>query len=94
MPKSDTIVSNVTNSKPGSVELEREEFDMGRSKLNGGKWNDGTPDLISPRKKNLTTKIVSPLHTLKVKSVTTGEIERVISVELERICNNATKDNS
>lgn len=37
MPKSDTIVSNVTNSKPGSVELEREEFDMGRSKLNGGK---------------------------------------------------------
>lgn len=51
VPKSDNIVSNVTNSKPGCgpVELETEEFDTGRSKLNGGQWNEGIPDLISPK---------------------------------------------
>ena len=39
IPKSFIMVLNVTNSYPGfgSDELEIEEFDMGRSKLNGGR---------------------------------------------------------
>lgn len=66
MPKSDRMVPNVTNSNPGSVELEIEEFDMGRSKLNGGKLNEGTPDLISPVKKNRMILIMSSADTPKI----------------------------
>ena len=47
VPKSESIVSNVTISTTGSVELE--ELDTGRSKLNGGRWKDGMPDSISPK---------------------------------------------
>ena len=64
IPKSFIMVLNVTNSYPGfgSDELEIEEFDMGRSKLNGGRWNDGIPDLISPVLYNTAQHLVPMLR--------------------------------
>lgn len=48
VPKSPSIMSKVTISYTGSVEFDSDVFGTRRSNENGGIWNDGIPDLISP----------------------------------------------